>query len=248
MKPLGYVIYEGASKIDGRPIVVIVNKLDGSDNEKTGAMAQTFIIRADIDPVIALKTGDDRSICGQCEHRPTLAKKTGSAPCYVNVGRSVAQVFKAYKRGRYERVSPERAGELLAGKQLRIGTYGDPYACPVTIWEKLTMHAKGWTGYTHQWKRKAFDHSRWARFVMASTENIDDATLANLHGMRSFRVSIGLDKQPLEVSCPASAEAGKRATCSDCMLCGGTSKTARDIVIADHALGHKKRVIELVKG
>jgi hypothetical protein len=31
------------------------------------------------------------------------------------------------------------------------------------------------------------------------------------------------------------------------MLCGGTSKTARDIVIADHALGHKNRVIKIQK-
>jgi hypothetical protein len=29
------------------------------------------------------------------------------------------------------------------------------------------------------------------------------------------------------------------------MLCGGTTKNARDIVIADHALGHKKRVISI---
>lgn len=103
-KPLGYIAYEGPSEIDGRSIVVIVNKLNGSDNAKTGAdLVQTFIIRADVNPVAALKTGDDVSICGQCAHRPALASKTGDAPCYVNVGRSVRSVFEAYKRGRYQK-------------------------------------------------------------------------------------------------------------------------------------------------
>ena len=59
-KILGYIAYEGPSEIDGRPIVVIVNKLSGSDNAKTGAdLVQTFIIRSDVNPVDALKTGDD---------------------------------------------------------------------------------------------------------------------------------------------------------------------------------------------
>jgi hypothetical protein len=65
--------------------------------------------------------------------------------------------------------------------------------------------------------------------------------------MRVFRVSIGTDKQTGEVSCPASAESGKKTTCENCMLCAGTSKAAKDIVIADHALGHKKRVISIAK-
>jgi hypothetical protein len=49
MKTLGYIAYEGPSLIDGAPIVVIVNKIDdGSDNAKTGAIVQSFIIRADV--------------------------------------------------------------------------------------------------------------------------------------------------------------------------------------------------------
>ena len=55
-KPLGYILYEGPSQIDGAPIVVIVNKIDGSDNAKTGAMVQTFIIRSDVAPTEALRT------------------------------------------------------------------------------------------------------------------------------------------------------------------------------------------------
>ena len=74
MKHLGYILYEGPSVIDGQPIVVIVNKLNGSDNAKTGAIVQSFIIRSDIAPTDALKTGADASVCGECEHRPIKAK------------------------------------------------------------------------------------------------------------------------------------------------------------------------------
>jgi len=38
----GVILYEGASQIDGAPIVVIANRITtASDNAKTGAMVQT---------------------------------------------------------------------------------------------------------------------------------------------------------------------------------------------------------------
>lgn len=243
---LGYIAYEGPSEIDGRPIVVIVNKLSGSDNAKTGAdLVQTFIIRSDVNPVIALKTGDDVSICGQCAHRPALASETGDAPCYVNVGRSVRSVYDAYIRGRYVKATPGALRRILAGRKIRLGTYGDPAAAPVRMWQEITADAAGIVGYSHQWQFVGFDHAAWAPLVMASADNIDEAAQANLFGMRVFRVSVGIDRQAGEVTCPASAEGGKKATCDTCMLCGGTSKAARDVVIADHAVGHQRRVIRL---
>ena len=246
MKALGYIAYEGPSQIDGRPVVVIVNKLAGSANAKTGAdLVQTFIIRADVAPTDALKTGDDVSICGQCVHRPILAKTNGQAPCYVNVGRSVRSVFEAYRRGRYQRATPGQLRAILAGRKVRLGTYGDPAAAPVALWQEITADAAGVVGYSHQWQAVNFDHAAWAPLVMASADSIDEAAQANLFGMRVFRVSVGVDKQPGEATCPASAEAGRKSTCDACMLCGGTSKTARDIVIADHAVGHKRRVFML---
>jgi hypothetical protein len=246
-KPLGYILYEGPSMIDGSPIVVIVNKIDGSDNAKTGAMVQTFIIRSDIAPTEALRTGDDASICGDCGHRPYLIKtgQSDEPPCYVNVGRSVRSVFEAYKRGRYERASADTIARAIAGLLLRIGTYGDPFAAPVEYWQALVKFVAGHSGYSHAWKNPNFDHAAWAPLLMASADSIDDAAHANLLGMRVFRVSIGVDKQAGETTCPASAEGGKRATCASCLLCAGTSKQARDIVIADHASGHQRRVISI---
>lgn len=245
-KILGYIAYEGPSEIDGAPIVVIVNKIAAaSKNDKTGEMVQTFIIRSDVNPVQALQTGADVSICGMCEHRPVLAKNTGAAPCYVQVAKSVLSVFNAYKRGRYVKADPATIARVIAGKRLRIGTYGDPFAAPVRVWQEMIQFVAGHAGYSHQWQDIRFDHAAWAPLVMASADTIDEAAQANLYGMRVFRVSVGVDKQAGEVTCPASAEGGKRATCADCMLCGGTSKQARDIVIADHAAGHARRVISI---
>jgi hypothetical protein len=245
-KPLGYIAYEGRSKIDGRPIVVIINKIDSnSTNDKTGALVQSFILRADIPPLEAINTGADKSICGDCEHRPLLAKKTGRAPCYVAVWQAPRSVYAAYKAGRYERATPAQLRAILKGRKLRIGTYGDGAAAPVEMWEEITAETAGHTGYTHQWRAPWFDHARWSPLAMASADTLDDAALANLYGMRVFRVSVGIDPQPAEAVCPASAEAGRRTTCEKCLLCAGTSKTARDIVIADHATGHRRRVIQL---
>ena len=246
MKILGYIAYEGPSEIDGRPIVVIVNKLDGSDNEKTGAdLVQTFIIRSDVKPTDALKTGADASICGQCVHRPLFARTNGHAPCYVNVGRSVRSVFEAYKRGRYVKATPAQLRAVLARRKVRLGTYGDPAAAPVAMWQEILADTAGHVGYSHQWQAVGFDHAAWAPLVMASADTADEAAQANLYGMRVFRVSVGVDRQPGETTCPASAEGGRRATCDKCMLCAGTARVARDIVIADHAVGHKRRVMML---
>ena len=245
-KILGYVAYEGPSIIDGAPIVVIINKVHtASKNDKTGAIVQSFIIRSDVDPVQALQTGDDVSVCGQCEHRPVLARKTGKAQCYVQVAKSVLSVYNAYKRGRYIKADAATIAAALAGKIVRIGTYGDPAAAPVQMWTQITRYAAGRRGYTHQWDMAGFDVDAWAPLVMASADTIDQAAKANLMGMRVFRVSQGIDVQPGEAMCPASAEAGRRSTCAKCTLCAGTSIKARDIVIADHAAGHARRTIML---
>ena len=245
MKILGYIAYKGPSIIDGKPIVVIVNKIDGSKNAKTGAIVQSFIIRSDIDPVKALQTGADASVCGQCEHRPVLARKSGKPPCYVQVAKSVLSVYNAYRRGRYVRADAATIAAALAGKIVRIGTYGDPFAAPVQMWTQITRYALGRRGYTHQWDIPGFDVDAWAPLVMASADTIDQAAKANLLGMRVFRVSQGIDVQAGEAMCPASKEAGQRTTCAKCTLCAGTSIKARDIVIADHAAGHARRTIML---
>ena len=66
-EPTGYIIYDGPSQIDGERIVAVA--LTGkSRNSKTGGMLQTYIMRADMDPRQASKSGKI-SRCGACPHR-----------------------------------------------------------------------------------------------------------------------------------------------------------------------------------
>lgn len=240
--PLGFIAYEGPSAIDGAPIVVVITGIKASSNRKTGSMVQSFILRQDLHPVEAIRTGADQSICGDCRHRPILARETGEPPCYVETGKAPAAVWRAYQRGRYIKAAPHVIARFIAGRVLRIGTYGDPAAAPLRVWKALVVYAASWTGYTHQWQQLGRE---WQLLLMASADTPAERARAKLAGWRTFRVSIGLDRQAGEISCPASKEAGARVQCIDCRLCRGAQIAARDIVISDHALGHKRRVINL---
>jgi len=74
----GVILYDGPSMLDGEPIVVIAT-LETS-NRKTGQMVQIWIVRSDIAPTDAAKSGDDKSICGACPHR-----HYSKGVCYVNL-------------------------------------------------------------------------------------------------------------------------------------------------------------------
>lgn len=170
-KVAGAILYQGPSKIDGAPIVVITTGLkNASRNVKTGAMVQTYIIRADMEPTEAVKTGNDVSICGACVHRGNGINGTGRS-CYVTLMHGPRAVYDGFKRGIYPKVNAFEARELFAGKIVRLGTYGDPAAAPFGLWSVATAKAAGLTGYTHQWR--TID-ARWPRLVMASVDTVAD--------------------------------------------------------------------------
>jgi hypothetical protein len=228
----GVILYQGPSLIDGAPIVVIANRIvSESGNAKTGAMVQTFVLRQDMRPLDAARLGYDFSICGHCPHRPT-----NDGSCYVNIGRSVESVFGAYQRGRYARphvdYDTDLLPELFADSVFRLGSYGDPAAAPFRIWQHATARVKARNGYTHQWR----DFPAFSSLCMASVDSEVQATEARLSGWRTFRVrAAAAPVMAGEVVCPASEEAGKKTTCSDCRACGGTQAKARvSIVIAAH--------------
>lgn len=236
----GKIIYEGASLIDGKPIVCIAVGLDGkSTNSKTGGMVQTYILLKDQDPVSVVKSGLDESICGDCKHRPSLASKNGEARCYVNVGQGALAVYKSYKKGNYSRDWSE---DDFIGKSVRLGTYGDPAAVPYDVLSRVVLKSKKHTGYTHQWMSPTFDR-RWFNLCMASVDNAIEKFAAKMMGARTFEVTTGVRKTiKSEVTCPASSEGGRKTTCERCLLCGGNSVNAKDVVIADHGLGWKSRL------
>lgn len=245
------VLYRGPSLLDQAPIVVI--GLPGSDNIKTGNMAQTYIIREDMHPMDANRTGEDYSICGNCPHRgtPNPNKASGTADnrsCYVALFQGPSKVYKAFQEGKYTDItsSPELIKQWGQGKNIRLGTYGDPAAVPHLLWNNLLQGANSWTGYSHQMKAPGAAYN--PRFMMASADSQAQAQEFHAQGYRTFRV-IPLQawqetgKGSLlqnEVLCPASAESNAQGVTRErCKLCQGSSIQGKSIAIVAHGIGRK---------
>ena len=231
------IIYNGASLIDGAPIVVIA--LTQSKNKKTGNMVQTYILRSDLDPLAASKSGADYSICGNCKHRG-LADPSGPGKqaikrsCYVTLFHGPLQVYKSFKKGNYK--PADNITALGAGRMVRLGTYGDPAAVPSNIWDQLLKDSKGHTGYTHQSNIKGADVR--PDLTMISADSIIEARLAWQKKYRTFRIISNVnDIKTNEILCPASKEAGYKSNCDSCKLCMGTHKSAPSIAIVAHGGG-----------
>lgn len=245
------IFYETTSAIDGAPIVLILRgrkdalaERDDSANEKTGAMIQSYIMRADVAPMDALRSGEDSSVCGDCVHRPHVrreAKARGEAPgapCYVKVWHGPRVCFEAYKRGSYRRAtSLLDLAAYCEGLPTRFGTYGDPGALPAYLWGMLAHAASERTGYTHRWGDTG---AELRGLVMASVDSTAERDRVERDGWAWFRVANtieeGAERVRGEARCPASAEAGKRVTCRTCPLkCNGEGGGGR--VILDHGPG-----------
>ncbi len=224
------ILYNGPSRIDGQPIVAIATGYNRpSKNTKTGDMIQVWILSRDVSPVSAIMEGKDVSICGTCRHRGTLGNRT----CYVNVGKAPTNVWKAYQAGRYE--TTDNLTQFGTGRTIRIGAYGDPAAVPSDVWKRLTLGAKGWTGYTHYWKLRP----SLKGILMASVDTPQEFTLAKGMGWRTFRVKPVEKPETLagEIVCPASEEMGYRTVCASCLLCNGNKLDGRkDISILAHGV------------
>lgn len=229
------IVWRGLSALDGvTPIVLVITGLDSdSSNEKTGAMVQTYIMVGGWHAQEAIRNGSDYAICGDCPKRGD--GQGGDRTCYVNLATGLGSVSRTLMRGGYARMTIREVGERIRGRQLRIGTYGDPAAVPPTVWDMLLCYAAGWTGYTHQWRTRP----DLARFLMASVDTVEEYRLAKAMGWRTFRVRTvagGVEGQlASEVTCPASVEGGKRATCATCGLCAGNARPAKDVAIIDHS-------------
>ena len=211
-------IFDGPSLIDGDRIILLVTGLsDPSANKKTGDMLQTWILRYDVAPHVAVKSGADRSICGGCPLRPSIFEKSVITPrsCYVEHGKAPRSTWKANRD--LPVTDPDEVRSLIAGRKVRRGSYGDPGAVPLGIWEML-KNGKRSTGYTHQWE----SHPDLRTIAMASVHTMEERSRAMALGFRTFRVVESVeDLAPDEIICPASAEGGDRTTCANCGLCNG---------------------------
>jgi len=222
------IIYKGPSLLDGKPIVVIATY--SNRNKKTGHVVQTYILRGDLNPLEASKTGEDFSICGNCTMRGEVTtdpqrKQAKGRRCYVNLGQGVLIVYKSYLRGVYKEGA---ARDMGRGRFVRVGTYGDPAAVPSHVWDELLAEADTWTAYSHQ--------SGWRPDIaMQSADSHADAIAHWKAGRRTFRVIADLNHldKAKEALCPASKEAGRRVQCTACKLCKGSS-LAKSIAIVEH--------------
>tara|TARA_R110000851_G_scaffold159066_1_gene302235 strand:- start:1350 stop:2126 length:777 start_codon:yes stop_codon:yes gene_type:complete len=225
---MGYVAYEGESRIDSKPIVVIVTgvgtrKSDRSKNEKTGELAQVWYLRSDISPLAAISSGEDKSICGDCKLRGHV-EQTKKGPrnrmrsCYVEIQNAPRSIYQSYRDGNYEPLTDDIQWPT---QKTRLGAYGDPSVAPFAVNKDLVSRGNGkQTGYTHQHADRRFAPMR--KMVMASVHSEEEAVKLQSQGWRTFRtMSEGDELMPNELMCPASEAEGKRLTCEECMACSG---------------------------
>lgn len=232
-KPNGFIIDRGLSPIDGNPYVAIMTLR--SSNRKTGDMVQVWILREDINPVEAVQTGEDVTICGNCPHRK---QANGKRSCYVNVGQGPNSVWKAYKRGAYvDAASSMDAWNSMRhhvyGKRIRWGSYGDPSVIDFAVVEYLNEHADGHTGYTHQWRSKFAQPFKG--IFQASCDGFADYLDATSKGWKTFTVVPKIAMVNYAKQCPATVENSK-AQCATCKLCDGNRA---DIFVHAHGTGAK---------
>lgn len=230
MKATGLTLYEGPSVLDGEPIVVIATL--HSSNRKTGDMVQTWILRQDMRPMEAVRSGADSSVCGNCLHRHHT-----KGACYVLPHQAPTAVWRGYQAGRYPMIDGKMR-RRLRGRAIRLGAYGDPAAAPFEVWEKLAGVANMVTGYTHQVAHPNFDR-RLLDLCMVSVDSEASSAAHQMRGRRTFRVK--QEGEPLmqgEVVCPASYKADTQ--CIDCGLCNGAAGNGPSVVIDAHGQRAKR--------
>ena len=216
----GYILYEGPSRINGEPIVVIVTMK--SSNIKTGNMASMWILHKDIKPTEAAKSGADEAVCGGCKLR-----RFKNGACYVNLGHAPLAVFKAYHGGKYKALEGDYS--VFDGVSMRFGAYGDPYAMPMDILIQIKSRVRNNTSYTHQWRE---NDETLKQLSMASTDNIQETLEAQAMGWRTFRVANEDSKiMANEIVCPNYTQG---VQCINCKLCSGNATEAKNIVIPVH--------------
>lgn len=227
----GVVLYSGLSQLDYKtPIVCIMTGTNRpSRNPKTGPMLQTWILRQDVSPHAAAHNGLDTAVCGDCPLTKLISVsgiRLRPRRCYVDTSNAPVQIWKAWNDGRYD--EPDNISDIVNGRSIRIGAYGDPLAVPYAIWRDALEHSTGWTGYTHSWRERRF--WRFRRFIMASCETRSDHNLATSRGWRTFSTQ-SADFRSDQLECPNSSHG---ITCDECKLCSGASSGAKSIYIAPH--------------
>jgi hypothetical protein len=160
--------------------------------------------------------------------------------CYVNVGQAPLTLWRAYKKGSMARLD-ETHRSLFKDKVLRLGSYGDPAAAPIELWDKLTSWSKAWLGYTENWR-----HGEQAlrKYCMASVHTPTELELAKSLGWKTFRVKLPeeiIDSN--EFICPKSKpeDSPGYRQCFECKACRGGEWTGHATPVIDvHGWDYRK--------
>ncbi len=222
----GYVLWEGPSPFDGSPIVAILTVK--SEQEKTGNMSQVWILRRDIAPHDAIRSGDDPAVCGRC---PMRGRDGRGRACYVDVSKAPRQVWVTYRAGKYGYEDASRRLDGLPPQlAIRWGAYGDPAMLPERLVRAVNARARMHTGYTHQWR---YSWAQWCRGVfMASCETREQERSLRSAGWGTFRAGL-----------PGGSDAGRTVLCANertgatCLECGKCDGRPQAIFIPSHGSG-----------
>lgn len=220
-----FKIWEGPSAFNNEQISLILTGMDGSsENPKTGAMIQSWILPTKIHPVIAVKQLDgDNCCCGDCPLKPLKHNFEKKQSCYV-----ARYMFRAPRSvWDHNILKPIEFGKAMDTYSknplpIRYGSYGDIAMIPKEIFKSFqsviekNFKNKNHTAYTHQHK-----HS-WAywtrRYAMASVENKWDGELFRALGWRTFRITEEPEAGLNEIICPNYTH---KISCIKCGLCDG---------------------------
>lgn len=225
-RPNGYIISE-----TGNVAAIVTGTARPSKNPKTGPMLQIWILRMDINPIVAVKMGLDSEICLTCPQGPGAKNAGRNRSCYVRTGDAPLAVWKAYKAGRYPHLTLDAIPSVFSGKSVRFGAYGEPVLIPFPVVRAIAAVAANWTGYTHAWRNRLFGAYR--AYFMASCDTRQDRQDATDAGWRYFGIGPVIDKAR-EVICPAVS--GK-TSCDKCGLCKGSALRAKSVTIPPHGAG-----------
>lgn len=224
MKPTGYVLHE-----TDRIVVISTGHARRSQNPKTGDMIQVWILARRVDPLVAVRTGKDSLVCGDCKLGPGAE---GKRSCYVSLRNAPLAIWRAYKRGNYPRLDLDAIPAVFQRRAVRFGAYGDPVLIPATVINAIVKVCSNWTGYTHQWRNPLL--RGFQTVLMASVDSLAEREQAQSLGWRTFRVSTDGAPHGREIECPAYT---RGIQCQTCGLCKGTAIGAKSIVIQVHGAG-----------
>jgi hypothetical protein len=232
--PTSVLIWRGTSQLNGDDIMVVASRVrEASENTKTGDMVQVYILPVAVSPRSAWHHGGIEAVCPDaCSHRSDQ-----DADCYVNWSRL---------RSTWERGAAMTAGVpagFFRGAVVRFGAGGDPSAVPFEVWKSIADEARGWSGYTANWRSLS---PEWATLFMASVSSLPDVWRARSAGWRIYAASesAAMDDALSAAGIRECLSHSHGVECTACRQCDGTSKGSKrpDYYIPLHgAVGGKRR-------